>query len=114
MSEQAADNRTMQGRVVSDKMDKGITVMIERRVKHPLYGKFVRKSTKVHAHDENNESEVGDTVEIIDQNGHLENRVIPEARTMNSSPPRRATVSESRTDSFSRPATSRSMLSPAR
>jgi small subunit ribosomal protein S17 len=66
MSEQAADNRTMQGRVVSDKMDKGITVMIERRVKHPLYGKFVRKSTKVHAHDENNECQIGDVV-VVEQ-----------------------------------------------
>jgi small subunit ribosomal protein S17 len=53
MSEQAESNRTLQGRVVSDKMDKSITVMVERRVKHPLYGKFVRRSTKVHAHDEN-------------------------------------------------------------
>jgi len=66
MSEQAADNRTLQGRVVSDKMDKSITVVIERRVKHPLYGKFVRKSTKVHAHDENNECQVGDVV-VVEQ-----------------------------------------------
>ena len=66
MSEQAADNRTMQGRVVSDKMDKGITVVVERRVKHPLYGKFVRKSTKLHAHDENNECKVGDVI-VIEQ-----------------------------------------------
>ena len=66
MSEQAAENRTMQGRVVSDKMDKGITVMVERRVKHPLYGKFVRKSTKVHAHDENNECQIGDVV-VVEQ-----------------------------------------------
>ena len=66
MSEQAADNRTLQGRVVSDKMDKSITVVIERRVKHPIYGKFVRKSTKVHAHDENNECKIGDVV-IVEQ-----------------------------------------------
>ena len=66
MSEQAADNRTLQGRVVSDKMDKSITVVIERRVKHPLYGKFVRKSTKVHAHDENNECQIGDLV-VVEQ-----------------------------------------------
>lgn len=66
MSEQAADNRTMQGRVVSDKMDKGITVVVERRVKHPLYGKFVRKSSKVHAHDENNDCQVGDVV-VVEQ-----------------------------------------------
>jgi small subunit ribosomal protein S17 len=66
MSEQAVDNRTLQGRVVSDKMDKSITVVIERRVKHPLYGKFVRKSSKVHAHDENNECQIGDVV-IVEQ-----------------------------------------------
>ena len=66
MSEQAAGNRTLQGRVVSDKMDKSITVVSERRVKHPIYGKFVRKSTKVHAHDENNECKIGDVV-IVEQ-----------------------------------------------
>ncbi len=66
MSEQAAANRTLQGRVVSDKMDKTVTVMIERRVKHPLYGKFVRRSTKVHAHDENNECRIGDVV-VVEQ-----------------------------------------------
>ena len=66
MSEQAASNRTLQGRVVSDKMDKSITVVIERRVKHPIYGKFVRKSTKVHAHDESNECQIGDVV-VIEQ-----------------------------------------------
>lgn len=64
--QQAAANRTLQGRVVSDKMDKSVTVLIERRVKHPLYGKFVRKSTKVHAHDENNECQVGDMV-VVEQ-----------------------------------------------
>ena len=66
MSEQAAENRTLQGRVVSDKMDKTITVLVERRVKHPLYGKFVRRSTKVHAHDENNECQIGDLV-VVEQ-----------------------------------------------
>jgi small subunit ribosomal protein S17 len=66
MSEQAADNRTLQGRVVSDKMNKSITVEIERRVKHPIYGKFVRKTTKVHAHDENNECQIGDIV-VVEQ-----------------------------------------------
>jgi small subunit ribosomal protein S17 len=65
--QQAADNRTLQGRVVSDAMDKSVTVMVERRVKHPLYGKFVRKSTKVHAHDENNECQVGDVVVQVEQ-----------------------------------------------
>ena len=66
MSEQVAENRTLQGRVVSDKMDKTITVLVERRVKHPLYGKFVRRSTKVHAHDENNECQIGDVV-VVEQ-----------------------------------------------
>ncbi|MGB5473558.1 MAG: 30S ribosomal protein S17 [Gammaproteobacteria bacterium] len=66
MNEQAVDNRTLQGRVVSDKMNKSITVEIERRVKHPIYGKFVRKTTKVHAHDENNECQIGDVV-VVEQ-----------------------------------------------
>jgi len=56
--------RTLQGKVVSDKMDKTITVMIERRVKHPIYGKFVKRSTKLHAHDEQNECQIGDTVTV--------------------------------------------------
>ncbi|MFT6121606.1 MAG: small subunit ribosomal protein S17 [Oleiphilaceae bacterium] len=54
----------LSGKVVSDKMNKSITVMIERRVKHPLYGKYIKRSTKVHAHDENNECNIGDTVTI--------------------------------------------------
>ncbi|HED16292.1 MAG TPA: 30S ribosomal protein S17 [Gammaproteobacteria bacterium] len=56
--------RTVTGRVVSNKMDKSITILLERKVKHPLYGKFIRRSTKVHAHDENNECNEGDTVMI--------------------------------------------------
>ncbi|CAM4292204.1 SSU ribosomal protein S17p [Vibrio astriarenae] len=56
--------RTSFGRVVSNKADKSITVAIERMVKHPIYGKFVKRTTKVHAHDENNECGLGDTVEI--------------------------------------------------
>ena len=58
--------RTLQGRVVSDKMDKTITVKIERRVKHPVYGKYIRRSTKLHVHDENNECNKGDVV-VIEQ-----------------------------------------------
>lgn len=58
--------RTQIGSVVSDKMDKTITVLIERKVKHPLYGKFVRKSTKLHVHDENNECSMGDKVQITE------------------------------------------------
>ena len=56
--------RTLSGRVVSDKMDKTITVLVERRVKHPLYGKVIIRSKKYHAHDENNECQIGDLVEI--------------------------------------------------
>lgn len=56
--------RAVQGSVVSSKMDKSITVLIERQVKHPLYKKFVRRSTKLHAHDEQNECSEGDTVII--------------------------------------------------
>ena len=57
--------QTLQGRVVGDKMNKTVTVLIERRVKHPLYGKFVTRSRKYHAHDENNEYKTGDLVEIV-------------------------------------------------
>jgi len=56
--------RTLVGKVVSDKMDKTVTVLIERHVKHPLYGKIIMRSNKYHAHDENNEVKTGDTVEI--------------------------------------------------
>ncbi|MEY3007058.1 MAG: hypothetical protein RI942_1400 [Pseudomonadota bacterium] len=54
--------RTATGKVVSDKMDKTITVLIERRVKHPVYGKYITRSSKIHAHDEANECGIGDTV----------------------------------------------------
>ena len=64
MNEQEASNRTLTGVVVSDKMDKSITVVVERRVKHPVYGKFMRRSTKVYAHDEANECNEGDTVMV--------------------------------------------------
>jgi small subunit ribosomal protein S17 len=70
MSEQTPSNRMLQGRVVGDKMNKTITVMVERRVKHPIYGKFMRRSTKVHAHDENNECQVGDVV-LVEQSRPL-------------------------------------------
>ena len=67
MSEQqASSNRTLQGRVISDKMDKTVTVLVERQVQHPIYGKFIRRSTKVHAHDENNECRAGDMV-VVEQ-----------------------------------------------
>ena len=56
--------RTVTGRVVSDKMDKTLTVLIERRVKHPVYGKYITRSSKVHAHDENNECRTGDLVTV--------------------------------------------------
>ena len=54
------------GKVVSDKMQKTITVLVERKVKHPIYGKFVRKTSKFAAHDENNDCGVGDTVRIME------------------------------------------------
>jgi small subunit ribosomal protein S17 len=56
--------RTVIGKVSSDKMDKTVTVVIERSVKHPLYGKIMTRSKKYHAHDETNQAKVGDTVEI--------------------------------------------------
>lgn len=56
--------RTATGKVVSDKMDKTITVLVERRVKHPVYGKYLTRSSKLHAHDENNECKIGDVVTV--------------------------------------------------
>jgi small subunit ribosomal protein S17 len=64
MSEQKI--RTLQGRVSSNKMDKTITVVVERFVKHPIYGKFIKRSTKMHAHDEANVCNEGDLVTITE------------------------------------------------
>ena len=58
------NKRTLSGRVVSEKMQKTVTVLVERRVKHPLYGKFMTRTKKYHAHDENGECHEGDMVEI--------------------------------------------------
>lgn len=58
--------RKKTGRVISSKADKTITVLLERQVKHPLYGKYIKRSTKVHAHDENNECGEGDMVSIAE------------------------------------------------
>jgi small subunit ribosomal protein S17 len=58
--------RTLTGRVLSNRMDKTVTVLVERRVKHPLYGKYIRRSTKLHAHDENNTCQIGDLVTIAE------------------------------------------------
>mgnify|MGYP000907110475 FL=1 len=58
--------KTKTGVVTSSKMDKTITVAVERKVKHPIYGKFVKKTTKFHAHDEKNECSIGDTVKIME------------------------------------------------
>ena len=66
MSEAAKSARTATGKVVSDKMDKTITVLVERRVKHPIYGKYLTRSSKVHAHDENNECKTGDVVTVCE------------------------------------------------
>ena len=67
--------RTFTGRVVSDKMDKTVTVLVERKVTHPLIGKVIVKSNKFHAHDEKNESKEGDLVVIT------ENRPISKTKT---------------------------------
>lgn len=58
--------RTLQGKVISDKMDKSVTVLLERQVKHPLYKKYIRRSTKLHVHDENNECSIGDMISICE------------------------------------------------
>ena len=64
MSENVTKLRTITGRVVSNKMDKTITVLVERVVKHPVYGKYIKRSTKMMAHDENNICQEGDIVAI--------------------------------------------------
>lgn len=58
--------RTVTGVVVSDRADKTITVMVERKVQHPVYGKIIRRSSKLHAHDEQNECRIGDTVTVVE------------------------------------------------
>ena len=62
--EQTKTQRTIVGRVVSDKMDKTVSVAVERLIKHPVYGKYIRRTTKVLAHDANNECKAGDRVAI--------------------------------------------------
>lgn len=64
MSTNESNARTMVGKVVSDKMDKTIVVMIERSVKHPKYGKILKRRSKLHAHDENQVCKIGNTVKI--------------------------------------------------
>ena len=66
MSGTENSSRTATGKVVSNKMDKTITVLVERRVKHPVYGKYITRSSKIHAHDENNECNMGDTVMVAE------------------------------------------------
>ena len=61
---QERGSRTLEGRVIGNNMNKTITVLIERRVKHPLYKKYIRRSTKLHAHDEENTCQIGDVVVI--------------------------------------------------
>ena len=58
--------RTVEGRVVSDKMDKTVTVLVERQVKHALYGKYIKRSTKLHAHDADNACKEGDVVRVTE------------------------------------------------
>jgi len=65
MTEETKTKRTVTGRVTSNKMDKTITVMVERKVKHPVYGKYIKRSTKLHAHDASNECNEGDLVTVV-------------------------------------------------
>lgn len=64
--EERALRKTRVGKVVSDKMDKTVTIAIEDHVKHPVYGKIIKRTSKIHAHDENNECGIGDTVEVME------------------------------------------------
>jgi small subunit ribosomal protein S17 len=66
MTDKTGMNRTLVGRVVSDKMQETATVLIERRVKHPMYGKIITRSKKYHAHNANNDAKMGDLVQIVE------------------------------------------------
>ena len=66
MTEQTKKLHTVEGRVVSNKMDKTVTVLVERQVKHALYGKYIRRSTKLHAHDAENAAKEGDIVRLVE------------------------------------------------
>jgi small subunit ribosomal protein S17 len=66
MSENAKNQRSLTGKVVSDKMDKTVTVLVERQVMHPVIGKVVRRTKKYHAHNEGNDAKAGDTVVIVE------------------------------------------------
>ncbi len=66
MTESAKKSRTVTGKVISDKMDKTVTVLVERRVRHPIYGKYITRSSKLHAHDEKNECKIGDVVTVYE------------------------------------------------
>lgn len=66
MTKEQKTQRLVTGRVTSDKMDKTITVVVERKVKHPLYGKYQSRRSKLHAHDENNECKIGDLVQVVE------------------------------------------------
>jgi small subunit ribosomal protein S17 len=70
MTEETKAGRTLVGRVVSNKMNKTVTVLVERQVRHPLYRKYIRRTTKLHVHDENGECGEGDVVEIA----HIEDQ----------------------------------------
>lgn len=86
--QEAKAGRTLVGRVVSDKMQKTVTVLVERRVKHPIYGKVITRSAKYHAHVENGEAAAGDLVEIVEcrpvsrTKAWTVSRIVEKARTV--------------------------------
>ena len=66
MSDNTTTPRTVEGRVVSNKMQKTVTILVERQVKHGLYGKYIKRSTKLHAHDEDGKCQEGDVVRVTE------------------------------------------------
>ena len=74
MSEEKKTERTVTGRVVSDKMDKTVSVAVERLIKHPVYGKYIRRTTRVLAHDASNECKTGDRVSITECRPYSKNK----------------------------------------
>ena len=85
MNENTAKIRTVTGRVVSNKMDKSVSVLVERLVKHPVYGKYIKRSTKLLVHDENNQCQEGDIVSITSCRPFSKNKTFRLVEVLNAS-----------------------------
>ena len=106
--------RVLTGTVVSDKTDKTVVVRVERRVKHPLYGKIIKRSKKYHAHDEGNEFKAGEIVRIEETRADLEAEDLDGARPRRHATPRRERDAERRSRAKKTPGEGRSRPKPRR